>query len=154
MHARNPTTALVATLLVVLSACSSSGSPSGPASPAAGIAVSGAWARAAAQDGTSAAYLTIDNGGGAADQLLSVSTPAAGMAQVHETMSDASGMTGMQPVNAIDIPAGGQVKLEPGGYHIMLMDLTKPLAAGDAIQLTLVFQKAGPVVVTAEVRQG
>ena len=83
-----------------------------------------------------------------------MSTPAAGMAQVHETMSDASGMTGMQPVAAVDVPAGGQVKLEPGGYHIMLMDLTKPLAAGDSIQLTLVFQKAGPVVVTAEVRQG
>ncbi len=155
MRARIPALALVIGLVVVLGGCSSSGASGSPAGSAAGgIAVSGAWARAAAQDGTSAAYLTIDNAGSSADRLLSVSTPAAGSSQVHETMSDASGMTGMQPVDGIDVPAGGQVQLKPGGYHIMLMELTKALTAGETIQLTLVFQKAGPVVVTAEVRQG
>ncbi len=156
MRARIPALALVIGLVVVLGGCSSSGASVSPATSTAagGIAVSDAWARAAAQDGTSAAYLTIANGGSTSDRLLSVSTPAAGSAQLHETMSDPSGMTGMQPVDGIDIPAGGQVQLKPGGYHIMLMELTKALAAGEAIQLTLVFQKAGPVVVTAEIRQG
>jgi periplasmic copper chaperone A len=146
-----PALTLAALLLVVLGACTSSPAAT-PTS--AGIAVSGAWARAAAMNGTSAAYLTIANGGSTADRLLSVSTPAAMSAQVHQTMSDPSGMTGMQPVAGVDIPAGGQVTLEPGGYHIMLMELTKPLAPGETIQLTLVFEKTGPVVVMAEVRQG
>ena len=155
MRARIPAVAIVIGLVVVLGGCSSSGASASPASSTAGgIAVSGAWARAAALGGTSAAYLTIDNAGSSADRLLSVSTPAAGSTQVHETTSDPSGMTGMQPVDGIDVPAGGQVQLKPGGYHIMLMDLTKALTAGETVQLTLVFQKAGPVVVTAEVRQG
>ena len=156
MRARIPALALVIGLVVVLGGCSSSGASVSFATSAAaaGIAVSDAWARAAAQGGTSAAYLTIGNSGSTADRLLSVSTPAAGSAQVHETMSDPSGMTGMQPVDGIDVPPGGQVVLKPGGYHIMLMELSRALTAGETIQLTLVFQKAGPVVVTAEVRQG
>lgn len=65
-----------------------------------------------------------------------------------------SGMTGMQPVDRIEIPAGGTVRLEPGGYHLMLMDLTEMPAVGSTVELTLTFETAGDVVVQAEVRAG
>ncbi len=156
MRARIVVVALIVGLVAALSACSSGGASGSPAAASAGtgITVSGAWARAAAQAGTGAAYLTIANGGAQADRLLSASSPAAKTVQIHETMADPSGMTGMQPVDGIDVPAGGQVELKPGGYHIMLMELTNALNVGESIELTLTFEKAGPVVVKAEVRQG
>jgi copper(I)-binding protein len=62
------------------------------------------------------------------------------------------GMMSMREVASIPVPAGEQVVLEPGGYHIMLIDLTAPLVEGETIQLALQFEKAGMVMVTAEVR--
>lgn len=136
-------------LLVSLAACSSGsgGSPSGS------LTVTDAWARPSTGMATAgAAYLTITNGTGEADALLSVATPAAANPEIHETTAAGSGMMGMHPVDRIDVPAGQTVKLEPGGYHIMLINLTGELTAGSTIQLTLTFEKAGQVTVTAEVR--
>ena len=62
-------------------------------------------------------------------------------------------MMGMQPIARLEIPAGGTVELKPGSYHIMLIDLTKELKAGDTIEITLKFEKAGEITVTAEVRE-
>ena len=58
----------------------------------------------------------------------------------------------MQPVDEIPVLAGETVALEPGGYHIMLLDLAEPLEVGTSITLTLTFELFGPVDVTAEVR--
>ena len=70
-------------------------------------------------------------------------------------MASTSGeMMGMQPVARLEIPAGGTVQLAPGGYHIMLIGLTKDLNVGDTVQVTLKFEKAGDVTVTAQVRAG
>ena len=63
------------------------------------------------------------------------------------------GMMGMQPIARLEIPAGGTVELMPGSYHIMLIDLKQELKAGDKIEITLTFEKAGEVKVTAEVRE-
>ena len=63
-----------------------------------------------------------------------------------------SGMMSMQEVAAIEVPAGGEVALEPGGYHVMLLDLAAPLADGETVELTLEFEQAGTVTATAEVR--
>ena len=52
------------------------------------------------------------------------------------------------------MPAGGSVTLQPGGLHVMLIDMQKELAPGDKISLTLTFEKAGPMTVEAEVREG
>ena len=84
-----------------------------------------AWVRAAQAGGTSAAYLTLTNGRVAPDDaLVGVSAPdLTDSASLHETTSDASGMTGMPHMESIAIPAGGTVALEPGGYHVMLMGL-------------------------------
>lgn len=150
-----PVVVLACLVALATAACSSSGgsasaAPSGAATPT----VSGAWVRPPmGANLPGAGYLTI-TGGSAADALIKASSPIAGEVQIHETMAGMSGMTGMQPVDQIEIPAGGTVKLEPGGYHLMLMDLKEVPAVGSTVQLTLTFQTAGDVVVQAEVRAG
>ena len=140
-------------LLLVLSVAACGSAASTTTRPAGGfVSVSGALVRAAQAGGTTAAYMTITNGTLAVDTLESVSTPAATSASLHKTSTDASGMTGMQPVDGIIIPAGGTVTLEPGGYHVMLMGLTGDLAAGQVVRLTLTFKTAGAIGVSAEVR--
>ena len=69
-------------------------------------------------------------------------------------MADASGMMGMQPVDRIEIAPGASVTLEPGGYHLMLMGVTDMPAIGEMVEITLTFEKAGDVVVQAEVKAG
>ena len=72
------------------------------------------------------------------------------MAGLHETVLQ-DGVMKMQHVDALDIPANGQLRMKPGGYHIMLMGLAKPLKEGDEIELTLIFEKAGEMKVKAKV---
>ena len=69
-------------------------------------------------------------------------------------MGSSSPMMGMRKIDSLEIPAGGSVELKPGGYHIMLIDLTRELKAGDKFDITLKFANAGDVKVTAEVREG
>ena len=166
--ARIATIVLSTILLAALVAgCSSAGT---------GIKVTGAWARASsAMAAAGAAYLTIQNTGSAADALVGVTSPASTTAEVHETvvlgsaapspsggmgmgspMPSASGgtggMMGMQPMPRLEIPAGGIVELKPGSYHIMLIGLTGDLTVGGKIELTLMFEHAGAIKVSAEVR--
>lgn len=129
----------------VQAACSGSGGA---------LAIEQAWARPAPAGGDTAAYLTITVAPGQADALLSASSPGASMVELHEVSTDAAGMTGMHPVKQIDIQAGGTVRLEPGGFHLMIMGLTSELAVGGTLELDLVFEHAGKVVVQAEIRQG
>ena len=139
-------------LLLVLSVVACGSAASTTTQPAGGfVSVSGAWVRAAASGGMSAAYLTITNGRLDDETLVGVSTPAAQSASLHQTTTK-NGVTGMEPVDGIAIPAGGTVVLEPGGYHIMLEGLTGDLAAGQVVQLTLTFEGAGPLNVSAGVR--
>jgi copper(I)-binding protein len=74
-------------------------------------------------------------------QLLSVSSPVAGVAEVHEMKMEGSVMR-MRAVSALDLPAGQTVELKPGGYHVMLMDLKTPLLKDTTVPLTLVFKDA------------
>lgn len=99
-----------------------------------------------------AAYLTIENRGTAADRLVSVSSPAAGQADVHE-MSMANGVMTMRPVTGgIALPAGKKVTLAPGGYHIMMTGLKAPLKEGEMLHVMLKFEKAGDVDATFHIR--
>jgi copper(I)-binding protein len=139
---------LAAVLGLVAAACSSA-----PAASQPGLTISDAWARPAAAAGQSAAYLTIANAG-AADTLLSVRCSVAGSTMIHQTSTDASGMTGMSPIDKLPIPAGTTVTLKPGGYHVMMMGLTQALAAGATLELRLVFEHAGEVPVSAAIRPG
>jgi copper(I)-binding protein len=72
-------------------------------------------------------------------RLVGASSPAAGVAEIHEMKMDGEVMT-MRPAGAIDLPAGKTVEFKPGGLHLMLMDLKQPLAAGSSVPVTLVFK--------------
>lgn len=66
--------------------------------------------------------------------------------------SDMGGTMTMQEVARVEVPAGDTVAFEPGGYHVMLLDLAEPLVAGDTFEMDLTFEKAGTVTVEVEVR--
>ncbi len=142
---------LLSLVTIALAACSSGGGST--ATGGGFVTVSGAWVREGAAGGTTAAYLQVTNGRLSDDVLVGVSTDAAQKGSLHETTTDKkTGMTGMQPVDGITIPAGRTVTLEPGGYHIMLEGLTAGLKAGSQIRMVLTFEQSGPLNVTAEVR--
>jgi copper(I)-binding protein len=143
--------------------------------PAAGVTIKDPWARVTApKQMMGAAYMTISSAAG--DKLVKVTVPStvADHAELHEVvmagggsssqmgdahmngsgggstgMSGAAGKMTMKQVSSITIPAGGSVSLKPGGYHVMLIDLKKPIVAGDEIDLTLTFEKAGEQKVVA-----
>lgn len=119
---------------------------------AAEVAVSNAFARASATAAakSGAVYMTIVNNGAEADRLLGVRTDAAAHAMLHQTVTE-EGVTKMTMAHDVEIPAGGQLAMSPGGSHIMLMGLTRPLKQGEAIMLKLTFEKAGEVSVSAKV---
>ena len=130
----------------MLSACQPASGPK--------IVTSGAWGRSSAMMATAGAvYVVIENQGNQADRLVGVSSAAAKTVQVHESYMDANGAMGMRPVEGgLEIPAGGKVELKPGGYHIMLMELVKPLEVGTKIAVTLKFEKSGEIKLDAEIR--
>ena len=84
-------------------------------------------------------------------QLVGVSSPVAGVAEVHEMKMDGNVMK-MAAVPAIDLPAGKPVALQPGGYHVMLMDLKGPLAKDTSVTITLKFKDSKGVVSQQEVK--
>jgi copper(I)-binding protein len=101
---------------------------------------------------TGGAYFTIRNTGEAGDRLLRVSSPVAQTAELHSMTMDGNLMK-MRAVPALDIPSGSTVSLGTGGYHVMLMGLHHSLAVGDEVPLTLVFERAGALDVTAHVEK-
>lgn len=111
-----------------------------------GVTVSAPWTRAAGQGGTGAGYLTLRNPGTAADRLVSARAGIARTVELHTHIND-NGVMRMRPVPSIEVPAGGEVQLRPGGLHIMLIGLQSPLRQGERVPLTLVFERAGEVQV-------
>lgn len=101
----------------------------------------------------SAAYMVIRNTGGEPDKLIAASTDVAKTVELHTVIEEGGVMRMRQVEGGIDIPANGEVVLKPGGFHVMLIGLTRDLNAGDSVQLTLTFEKAGEIPVTAQVRQ-
>ena len=159
----NPTRlALLAIAPLVLAAC-------GGDDP---ITIEGQWARTSpAMASMGAAYMEVTSSEG--DQLVGVSVPAsiAARAEIHEmvpadmamddsmdeSMDDGEmemdmGAMVMQQIMALDLPAGETVNLEPGGYHVMLIDLAEPLAEGDTFNVTLDFAEAVDLTVEVVVR--
>lgn len=93
---------------------------------------------------TAAVYFTVKNTGDNADRLLSVETPAAGKAELHEHLHK-DGLMKMQQVPSVVIPAKGEVAFAPMGYHVMLFNLPRPMISGEHFPLTLNFEQAGKV---------
>lgn len=102
--------------------------------------------------GTGAAYMIVKNAGTEADRLVGGATEIAGVVEIHEVV-DEGGMMEMRPLAyGLETPAGGEVILQPGGYHVMLIGLTEDLTDGMTFDLTLSFEHAGEVVVPVSVR--
>ncbi len=98
---------------------------------------------------TGAGYMRLANGG-AADRLLSASTSVSGAVELHRMTMDGGTMR-MRRIDALELPAGQTVNLEPGGLHMMFVGLKAPLKAGQSFPLTLRFERAGEVVVQVQV---
>ncbi|HWR66800.1 MAG TPA: copper chaperone PCu(A)C [Bellilinea sp.] len=135
-------------LFLLLAACSK---------PPAGIRIDDAWVRASGVSSPmgetfskpmTAAYLLITNDSHDTDRLLGAESPEARVVEIHQTVMQ-NDVASMQHMPSVEIPGGGTLKFEPGGYHLMLIDLQQPLAAGDEIEITLNFENAGPVTTTA-----
>lgn len=108
------------------------------------LTITGAWARATPPGArTGAAYLTFANDG-AADTLLEASTPSARTVEIHTHIVE-GGLQRMVELAELTLPAGQTVVLQPGGLHLMLIDLTAPLAPGATVALSLRFAAAGTV---------
>jgi copper(I)-binding protein len=117
------------------------------------IAVTGAWIREPAEgQTTSAAYATISNSGDVDVTLVSASVPFDATVEIHETITSDDGAMQMQEVpDGFVIPAGGSFSLEPGGAHIMMLDID-PADITGTIDVTLVFDDGTEVVVGAPVK--
>lgn len=118
-----------------------------------GITVEDAWARTSSMNAeVGAVYMLLTSSTDDAVVSASVDMGVAMSAEVHETTMAEDGSMGMQMVMSVALPAGQTVAFEPGGYHIMLMGLVEPLAAGDIISVTLTLESGNTVTVDAEVR--
>ena len=124
--------ALVATTLMCSHVMANTASPA--------VEVKNAWVRSTVpgQMGTGA-FMKITAKAGT--QLVGVSSPMAGVGEVHEMKMDGDIMK-MRALPALDLPAGKTVELKPGGYHVMLMDLKQPLVKDSKVPLTLIFKDA------------
>jgi copper(I)-binding protein len=120
----------------------------------AAVTATDAWVRGTVPaQKTTGAFLTLESTEDA--KLVAVTTPAAKSAEIHESQQ-MQGMMHMHAVDEVPLPAGKRVELKPGGFHLMLVDLSKPLAEGDSVPLTLTIEdkhgKRTKVEVSAPVR--
>ena len=153
-------------LMVGLIACQS-GAPAGPQ-----IQADDAWSRPAvamgemgagsdsesagmghAKAGTGAVYMRLVNSGREADRLTGAQTDVAETVEIHETKLEGDVMRMQMLPNGLEIPGEGEVLLKPGGYHVMLIGLTRDLNEGDRITVVLEFEQSGSISIEAEVRQ-
>jgi copper(I)-binding protein len=126
------------------------------------IRVDDAWARTSPRMAEAGAiYLDITSADGDRMISASVADSVAGSVEIHETVmadmgddadQDMGGAMMMQEVGEITLPAGETISLEPGGLHIMLLDLTEPFESGDTFEVVLSFDTAQDVTVEVEVR--
>ncbi|MEP7762826.1 copper chaperone PCu(A)C [Sanguibacter sp. 25GB23B1] len=161
-----PSVALAAAVLLALTGCAGSDTASdqpttspttassadSSSTAAESVTIEDAWVKAA-ESGMSAAFGDLTNSGTQDVTVTSVTTSASTMVELHETVEDESGeMVMREKDGGFTIPAGGEMLLEPGGNHIMLMDLVEPLVPGAEVTLTLTFSDESTVELTAPVK--
>jgi copper(I)-binding protein len=119
-----------------------------PANP---IVADQPWARATPPGAkTGAAYMTLANNGTAADRLLGATTPLADKVEFHKETEE-NGVSRMREVPSIEVQPGAKVTFKPGEMHMMMVGLRQPLKEGQTLPLTLQFEKAGSIPVTASI---
>ncbi|MDF3030307.1 MAG: hypothetical protein K0R03_865 [Moraxellaceae bacterium] len=142
---------VIAAVLLLLAAATAAGDTAAAPSSGGAVVVMDAWVGEAPPAARNlAVYLTLKNGP-RNDTLLSVKTPLAAAAELHQTRK-ADGVTRMQKQSGITLAPGEEVQFAPGGRHVMLIGVKRALKVGDRVPLTLKFRRAGNVDVQAEVR--
>ena len=111
---------------------------------AAQVAIERPWARATAPGARVAGGYMVIRNQGAADRLLSASSPASAKVELHVHVHD-NGVMKMHEVPAYDVPAKGAFELKPGGAHLMFVDIKRPFKEGEKVPVKLKFEKAGAV---------
>jgi copper(I)-binding protein len=101
---------------------------------------------------TGVVFFIVDNASNAADRLVRASTSVAAGVALHQMVID-EGVMKMRAVPSIEIRPGGRLELQPGGYHLMLLDLKQPLNAGESFPMTLTFAHGGTVTVSVRVEE-
>jgi copper(I)-binding protein len=120
---------------------------------AAEVSVSEPWMAEPANPQVAGVFMQLRNDGGEPDRLVSADTDIAEIVEIHETVADDDGRTRMQPMSdGLPLPVDETVALEPGGYHVMLRDVTAPPTQGDTVTLTLSFDNADDVAIDVPVR--
>jgi copper(I)-binding protein len=118
------------------------------------ITIEAPWARTGQMGANSAVYFEIRNSTNEADSLIRAESDISTHVELHRSMMvEGSDAMTMQKQDQIEIPAAYTFSFEPGGYHVMLIDLKDDLVAGGIVELTLVFEKAGAVQVDVEIRE-
>jgi periplasmic copper chaperone A len=117
------------------------------------LVISQGWSRATPGGAKiGGGYLSIENKGSVPDRLIAVSGDIAGKIEIHE-MAVKDGVMTMRPLeDGLAIAPGKMVKLAPGGFHLMRMNLKNPLKQGDKVSVTLEFEKAGKVTASLDVQ--
>lgn len=148
------TAALCATALIGLTGCATNSAENSSLAPAnSSVTMKDPWVKAA-DEGMSAGFGTIENTGDHDITVTSVTSPASTDLELHETVANESGaMVMREKTGGFTIPAHGEINLEPGGNHIMLMDLTEPLQPGNDVSLTLTFSDDTTFDITAPVKE-
>lgn len=138
--------AVVVALALLAGACSSSGSG--------GIVVDDPWGRSSPVVANNGAFYMTLKGTDVADRLVSAYASVCGATELHQTIMEDGVMKMQQADDGIEIPAGGEAVLEPGGYHVMCIDKDVEFKVGDIIPVTLTFETAEMQTVDAEIREG
>lgn len=116
------------------------------------LTVSDAWVRLNPLPGRpAAAYFTVTNNTDQRDHLLGLDVPSGGRAHLHRSQRNGEIMQ-MLFITSVTVPPGGSLEFSPGGFHAMLSDLSGPPEVGSLLPLALHFERAGTVLVDAEVR--
>lgn len=100
------------------------------------VTVENAWSRPAVAGSTGVGFMVLANGGAKADALIGAVSPAARRIEIHRSSME-HGVAMMAPVARVPLAPGAAVAFAPGGYHLMLLDLTRPLKVGDTVPVTL-----------------
>lgn len=170
MQFRNPRVLMLLAAALILLVAATACTQAAPAPAASqGISAQNVWARPAKMMGSmpmegdeqqmqhgganSAVYMVLANGGAEADNLVAAQADVSNAIEIHETRMEGDVMRMAQVEGGIQVPAGGQVELRPGGLHVMLIGLTRDLNVGDKFPLTLEFASGATLTVEAEVRQ-
>lgn len=117
-----------------------------------GITVENVWTRVGAERGNSAMYFDIVNNTSSDDTLISASSDAADLVEVHETYKKDNDRMGMRHVEIVPAPANSTTRFKPMGLHVMLIKLTGDLKTGDTVKAVLTFKNFGEMKISCVVK--